>query len=405
MEPIDLREHAPAKEAVLSPSQRDALIALDAGLTITSVPGKTDAYFLKASSTIGAVRVQDLALTIKPKLDISRVLFLLTYAFDPKHWREDIFKFGEEDDLYEAVLPGYVANLEKSLRRGVLQGYVTREEALSTVRGRIRFDDQIKQRQGLFPPIEVRYDDFTQDIQENRLLAAAIGRLRSIGVKSLLMRRKLAQLRQALAEITEVEFDPANVPNIVYTPLNEHYRPAVELSKLILRTRSWDQKHGEITTSAFLVNMNKVFEDFVVAALREALGVDAREFPQGARAKMLRLDEMDRVALEPDVSWWQGKTCLFVGDVKYKKTTAEGILHPDLYQLLSYCIATDLPAGMLIYAGGEGVTNTTHSVVHAGKKLEIRVLDLSMSPDGILRQIRSIAQRVKELSKQSLPAA
>ena len=58
------------------------------------------------------------------------------------------------------------------------------------------------------------------------------------------------------------------------------------------------------------------------------------------------LDIDQRVRLRPDLSWWTRGRCEFVGDVKYKRTVAGKVLHPDLYQLLAYTIATDLPGAL-----------------------------------------------------------
>jgi 5-methylcytosine-specific restriction enzyme subunit McrC len=150
-----------------------------------------------------------------------------------------------------------------------------------------------------------------------------------------------------------------------------------------------------------LFDMAKVFEDFVVVALREALRLNEHSFPQGATRRRLRLDEASRVRLRPDLSWFEGKRCVFVGDVKYKPVKVEGILHPDLYQLLAYTIATDLPAGLVVYAAGEGVP-VQHDVVHVGKQLHISTLDLSGMPDQILDQIQVLAGRIVTLRQRSI---
>lgn len=57
----------------------------------------------------------------------------------------------------------------------MLQGYRTVEEALPLLRGRLREADQLRQR--LAVPLEVRYDDYTVDIPENRILLTAARRL------------------------------------------------------------------------------------------------------------------------------------------------------------------------------------------------------------------------------------
>ena len=47
---------------------------------------------------------------------------------------------------------------------GLLQGYRHEEEALHTVRGRIRFNDQVNRRFGVPLLLEVAFDEFTEDI-------------------------------------------------------------------------------------------------------------------------------------------------------------------------------------------------------------------------------------------------
>ena len=66
------------------------------------------------------------------------------------------------------------AAARRAFVRGLLHGYRTEEEALHTVRGRIRFDEQMRRRSGVPLPVEVRYDEFTDDILENRLVKAAV---------------------------------------------------------------------------------------------------------------------------------------------------------------------------------------------------------------------------------------
>ena len=74
----------------------------------------------------------------------------------------------------------------------------------------------------------------------------------------------------------------ARYPEIRYTRLNEHYRPAVELARLVLRSDSYELRHGAVRGTSFLVDMNRVFEDFVVVAIREALGVSEHSFLAGS---------------------------------------------------------------------------------------------------------------------------
>jgi 5-methylcytosine-specific restriction enzyme subunit McrC len=308
--------------------------------------------------------------------------------------------------VFEAVVPGFLYQVGRALRRGVLQSYREEDDSLMAVRGRLRMADQIRKRFGVSPPAEVTYDEFTEDIEENRLIKAALERLGRMRLRTASLHRSLGRFDAALEMVQSVSYDPRQLPEVSYTRLNEHYRPAVELARVILRASSIELRHGTTRVSAFLMDMNDVFQDFTIVALREALGLSQYSFPNEVRGHPLYLDKRRRIALRPDISWWERDTPLFVGDVKYKEISAGGVIRSDLYQLLSYVVACDLPGGLLIYGSAEGVT--VHEVVHDNKHLEVAGVDLSRPPEAILQQIEHLARWVRYLrsnAKRPIPSA
>jgi 5-methylcytosine-specific restriction enzyme subunit McrC len=393
--PIALQEFQDSDPIELTPEERDALRSLVPQMSIRAEPGHEDLFVLNPRATVGAIQVGDKRFELRPKIKISRFAFVLAYSMDPDHWRQIGFNFEEEADLFEAVIPGFVYQLEAALRGGPLYGYRNEEDALQTVRGRIRFDEQLRARFGILPPIECRFDEFTDDVEINRILKAAIDRLARIRIRRSETRRRLRALLPAFATVASVAYDPRNVPEIRWTRLTERFRPVTEFARLILRSRSLELRGGRVAGAAFLLDLNEVFENFVVVALREALALNERHFPQQARGRSLHLDEEQALKLKPDLSWWDDDRCLFVGDAKYKKTPeVAGVKHPDAYQLLAYTTATKLSHGLVIYAAGEEVQRT-YSVPLAGKHLEVRTLDLDQSPEHVLSQIDEIAARIR----------
>ena len=105
--------------------------------------------------------------------------------------------------------------------------------------------------------------------------------------------------------------------------------------------------------------------------------------------------------LRPDLTWWRGGECVFVGDAKYKNVTGEKVPNADLYQLLAYVTALDLPGGLLVYAKGEADT-AEHLVRHSGKRLEVAALDLSGTLDEVLDRVRGLAVKVTALRDEAL---
>ena len=74
----------------------------------------------------------------------------------------------------------------------------------------------------------------------------------------------------------------------------------------------------------------------------------------------------------------------------------------DLYQLLAYVTALDLPGGLIIYAQGEADTRI-HRVRYSGKRLEVAALDLSRPLDEVLRRVLSLADSIRTLGTQTVP--
>lgn len=241
---LRLSEHRTLPRVELTNRQVTALQNLNPNpLHVAPHPGDPDVYDLTAGSLVGLVSIDDLELEIHPKLSIQRLLFLLSYSMDPENWSAIHAEFAERSSLFEAVIPGFVYQVRQALRCGLLQGYRVEEDALLTVRGRIRISEQIRRRYGLAPPIELRYDEFTEDILENQLIKAAIHRLRRLRIRSAAVRQTLREFDLALQNVSLVEFPAQSIPDVRFTRLNGRYQPAIALARLILRATSFRSRN------------------------------------------------------------------------------------------------------------------------------------------------------------------
>ena len=144
------------------------------------------------------MNVGDFAVIVRPKLPVDRVMFLMTYAMDPKHWRDESIELSADVDVLEAVALAFSRRTQRAIHRGLLRGYRREADALNTVRGQIRFADQIGRRYGLSLPIEVAYDEYTEDIEQNRLLKTAIHQLSHAQIRSMAVRQERAADGQQL---------------------------------------------------------------------------------------------------------------------------------------------------------------------------------------------------------------
>ena len=395
MKPLELTEYQECVwDAPLDHVQLQAVAA--AHISVSPLADREGAYLLRPSSYVGAVNIGDRSVIVRPKIPVDRVMFLMTYALDPRHWRNEAIDLTPDSDVLEAVALAFSRRTQRAIHRGLLRGYRREEDALSTVRGQIRFADQIGRRYGLTLPIEVAYDEYTEDIEHNRLLKTALHRLSHAQIRSMTVRQELRRLRSAFDMVQLGAYRRGVVPAIRYTRLDEHYRPAVELARLIIENSSLELFGGKVSGASFLIDMNVVFEQFLYVALGEALNLTRDRWQHQAR---LKLDKGGSINMEPDLSWWAsrpggGTLPRFVGDAKYKKLDTPGFRHADIYQMLAYCTAADLPSGLLIYANGEGEP-AKYRIDHAEKTIEVAALDLSGAPEAILGDVERLAERVR----------
>ena len=278
MPQIDLVEYRKSEPISLSVGERDAITLALPSLSIQPVLGKSLQYHITPGSTVGAVEVGDLSVLIKPKIGIPQLLSLACYAIDKVTFGLDDFTFRENPELPDVLALALNSHARRAFAAGLLHGYRTEEETLYGVRGRIRFEDQLRRRFGMSIPVEVRYDEFTDDILANQLVKAAVMLLGSMRLRSQKARVGLGWIAAMLDNVSLVEFPAHDVPEVTFDRLNEHYRGVVSLARLILRHSAFQSKRGGVRAQGFLMDMNRVFQEFVTVALRDELGLSEREF-------------------------------------------------------------------------------------------------------------------------------
>jgi 5-methylcytosine-specific restriction enzyme subunit McrC len=296
----------------------------------------------------------------------------------------------EHRDLLPALAHVTERQVDRALRQGLLQGYRACEETSLVVHGRIREAEQIRRRFGVTLPVEIAYDEFTTDVAENRILRAAVDRLLRLPGVPRDVRRRLLHQRARLTDVTPAA--PGQpLPAWHPTRLNSRYHQALRLARVVFDGSSPEHAAGGLRIDGFLFDMNKLFEDFVTTALREAYrGTDRVCRLQDPH----HLDEGRAVGMRPDfVLYGPEGAPQAVADAKYKAEKPHGYPDADLYQMLAYCTALGLPEGHLVYAKGNA-PHAAHRVRHTGIVIHQHALDLDQQPTGLLADIADLALRL-----------
>lgn len=385
------------KEGVVRCLSADEAAALLGSGLVTVRPEGLDRWRILPAGKVGASRIGDKQVEVQPKgkVGVANLIFMLGYATSPGFQPEDVWGIVDED-LWPALAESLARQGERALGHGVLQGYQTVDESLRTVRGRIRINDHLKVRPGQLLPLEVSYDEFTVDTAENRILRSGLRRMLAVPRLRDDVRRRLLHLDVKL-EGAQVMRPGERPPRWVPSRLNQRYQPALRLAEIVLRNVSATPGPGGVVVASFVVDMAKVFEDFLTTALKGALAkLPGRAEPQ----YQADLDEpmlgkgRGAIRMAVDLVHLDGTgRPRVVYDAKYKAASAKGEYpNADHYQMLAYCTALQVPIAWLVYAQGVGEVRARR-IRYTGVTVMEYPMDLSASPVEMLGQIERLAQQ------------
>ena len=106
---------------------------------------------------------------------------------------------------------------------------------------------------------------------------------------------KIRHLLHYFEPVSLTPISPNIMPVITYSRLTQHYEPIIKLCKILLEHSSLHLgREGEIPFSSFLVNMNELFEKFLVGCLRERLVNKGYQVKGGKRKEEGYSDEEKR---------------------------------------------------------------------------------------------------------------
>lgn len=359
-------------------------------------PAMGNRWRVTASSYVGSLVVDGVELLIRPKINPENLFLLLEPGLPPHSWRKEAFDYDLTSDLLPSVIAFFARAVETTLGRGVLRSYQARTDPLVALRGRPDVVGQFK-RAGVLTPVACAYDEFSEDVPENRVLRTAIRLALRFARVDPSERQRLMRHLVVLEGVEDVAVRAEDVDSIQFTRLNQHYAPAIGLARMVLANLTLTDVRGATSASSFMVDMNDLFQRFVTERLRRELRgrLDVIDEPT------VHLGEGRQVSMQPDLVFRQpgGGGSRYVGDVKYKVTADARGQSGDYYQLLAYTTALDLPEGVLIYCRRQGDSKqSTMTVRNAGKRLVLRSIDLTGSPEQVEHEIAALADAISGTS-------
>lgn len=388
-EPVEIREWE-TRELELSADGARLLAEVGGSRLAVGVGPSNGRWLVTATSHVGVFVTPEVELLVRPKVPMHNLFQMLDVGL-PVLGRET-FSFGSDRSLLAAIAQLFARSIERTVGNGLVRSYRHESDRLYTLRGRINIGEVVR-HPGLPAPIPCDFDEYTADILENRALRAALQRLLRVPGVRPMTRRSLSHALARFEEVADVPIDPGAIDRIVYTRLNRHYRQPLGLASLVLRNLSLIDRVGSTDASAFTVDMNVLFQDWVTDRLSRHLRGRLRVVAEHSE----HLGVAKKVPMYPDLELWSGDELVYVGDVKYKLTGSGLGRNADYYQLLAYATALGMPEGLLIYCQADGtVPDREITVRNAGTSLRTHALDLSGTPAEAEAAVEGLAELLWE---------
>ncbi len=305
----------------------------DAPLWFSDPEGNT----INTRQYVGIIEVADTVIEIYPKLDghlldddnsrideklagsiMQNLLWILGISghmgiaeIEEAHLMESPTNFY---DIFALLMSKH---LFRELSLGIPHQYKVLSDNIRIVRGKICISDQITRNMDRLDLISCEWDEFTPDIPLNRILKCACRflqpRVRD-GASFIGLMNCIAQLE----DVSDVDPFTAltGVISHRWSRATERFLQVFELSKRLLQGIGHIFSSADTSTFVFLLDMNKVFEEYVKAILenRFNVGIKCQEnvgylFPDISNGK---------IEQKADYLWHTKDGKPWIGDAKYK---------------------------------------------------------------------------------------
>lgn len=242
--------------------------------------------------------------------------------------------------LTEWVIQQFLLALDSLIKRGLRFDYLRIEEEQRFLRGQLDMARQMRQPVGRQHMFQLRHDVLLPDRPENRLLKSAL-QLAATHTQNAGNWRIAHELLGILAELPESRWIDADFRQWRHDRLMAHYEPVHPWCELILRQQMPMAVSGNWHGISLLFPMEKLFERYVEAGLRNALLPPTQLYAQASHQWLCQHEGENFFQLRPDFLV-VGKTETWVLDAKWKRLNHNdrpnqyGLIQSDFYQLYAY---------------------------------------------------------------------
>jgi 5-methylcytosine-specific restriction enzyme subunit McrC len=385
-------EHGRSGPVRLTRETRAALVAAAGERLVIHATADPDVVTIGATSWVGALAVPGLVVRVMPKVSVTNFFAMLGAGVSPDAFDHEHVTWSDTDELIDGVAYFAIRLIDSSTMRGLVHGYVPREERMRTIRGRLLVEEFARRPWSAAEP-QCRFDDFTADIVENQLFRCTLQAMLSWPQLAPHVRREALRVLGRFDGVADTPATKHAAP-LPITRLNEHYEDAMCLSRLVLQAMSLSHEAGDQQANSLMVDMDDLFRRWISQELDFRLAPEMRI----ERDEDVWLDEGRALTMAPDLVVRRGSEVVLVGDAKYSMGADGYVASRDYLELVAYTSAMGLPTGLLVHCNSDRAPESEIVIRNAGTRILCRPIRLDGSYAAVCRSLDSRADLVRELA-------
>lgn len=280
--------------------------------------------------------------------------------------------------LFEIFIKMFLDEVSVLTKQGLKAAYMPVEANERFYKGKLLASQNIKHNLMNYERFFVRYDDFSFNRPENRLIKSTLHFLLKLTADSR-NRHNAARLLTFFEGVDFSEGYESDFSKCISDRSMSHYDKALVWCRVFLKGNSFTAFSGGEVALALLFPMEKIFESFVAAKFRKHLGSDVSLRTQDNRYSLF--DSPTRAfALRPDLVLEFGERTVVL-DTKWKllsdNVRNNGISQSDMYQMYAYSKKYNADGIVLLYPQSDNVRKSEISYVSDDNvKVDVSFIDL-----------------------------
>lgn len=280
--------------------------------------------------------------------------------------------------LLEIFITMFLEELSNLVRKGIKSDYITKEENLKFLKGKLKIGEQIKHNTVHKERFFVEYQEFSSDRVENRLIKTTLEFLYKKS-KSNRNQQRIREFLFVFDEILTCKDIKTGFSKVKPNRQMKDYEQVLLWCKTFLLENSFSPYKGNDVAFALLFDMNLLFESYVGHYLkRQGLHVSL----QDTTHHLAYENGNGKFRLKPDVVINNGE---IIADTKWKILSKDKkVQMDDMYQLYAYGTKYETCQNMyLIYPKDHDINGNSYNYFHpdAEKNLHLNVLFFDIATD------------------------